>query len=184
MIGNHSVVVVGNLTSDPELSFSESGTPFAKFTIAVNDGKRDDPKAKTIFHRVTAFNHLAENIAESLTKGAQVIATLRLDPWERTFDTNDGEKKVTQVDYIADEIGASLRFATAKISRASSHNDEREEPRAARNGNSRTAAREEPTDEAPAEAPAQRGRSTERATSSRGGSTRPPARSNSRDSDF
>lgn len=188
MIGNHFIAVVGNLTSDPELKFAESGTAVAKLSIAVNDGRRDDPKAKTIYHRCTAFNQMAENIAESLHKGDQVLALLRLDPWEREIETADGTKTITQVDYIVDEIGPGLRFATAKIAKVS-HNDrggdrdEREdrgrgnsrdddrEPARGSRGNGRGSARDEATDDG--DEPQRNGRGNGRATASAGrGSSR------------
>lgn len=180
MLGNHILVVVGNLTADPELKFSEGGTPFAKFSIAVNDGKRDDPKAKKAFYRCTAFNGVAENVAETLHRGDSVLALLRIDPWEREIQTEDGVKTIQQIDYTVDEIGPSLRFASAKIARNEHGNsndrgddrgDDREERSTTRSSGRSGSTREERTED--------RGDDREQRTPARGGSQRTPARSGS-----
>lgn len=179
MIGNHLLVVVGNLTSDPELKFSEGGTPFAKFSIACNDGRRDDPKAKTAYYRLTAFNDVAENIVETLHKGDAILATLRIDPWMRKIQTEDGEKEIQQIDYTVDEIGPSLRFASAKISKNQRNNDRGDDrgddrnDRGSRGGSDRSSSRSSDRGERD-ERPADRGddREEARSGSSRGGSSR------------
>ena len=109
------VSITGNLTDDPELRFTQSGVPVANFRVAVTprvpDGKGGFQDGETSFFRVTAWRSLAENIADSLSKGARVVVQgrLRTSSWE----TPEGEKR-TSVEIQADEVAPSLRFATAK----------------------------------------------------------------------
>lgn len=119
MAGDTITTVVGNLTGDPELRFTPSGAAVANFTIAntprtfdrqTNEWKDSD----TLFMRCSIWREAAENVAESLTKGTRVIAQGRLvqRSWEK-----DGEKK-TVVELQVDEIGPSLKYASAKVTRA------------------------------------------------------------------
>lgn len=120
MAGETIITVVGNLTDDPELKFTPSGAPVANFTVAstprtfdkqTNEWKDGD----ALFLRCAAWRQLAENVAESLTKGQRVIVTgaLRVRQYER----QDGSKG-TSVEMNVDEVGPSLKFATAKVTKA------------------------------------------------------------------
>jgi len=120
MAGETIITVVGNLTDDPELKFTPSGAPVANFTVAstprtfdkqTNEWKDGD----ALFLRCAAWRQLAENVAESLTKGQRVIVTgaLRVRQYER----QDGSKG-TSVEMNVDEVGPSLKFATAKTTKA------------------------------------------------------------------
>ncbi len=120
MAGDTVITIIGNLTSDPELRFTPSGAAVANFTIASTprtfDRQTSDWKdGETLFMRCSIWREAAENVAESLTRGTAVIATGRLQ--SRTFDTKEGEKR-TVVELSVDEIGPSLRRATAKVVKA------------------------------------------------------------------
>ncbi|MGN6475164.1 MAG: single-stranded DNA-binding protein [Mycobacteriales bacterium] len=119
--GDVTVTVVGNLTNDPELRFTPSGAAVASFTVAstprildkaTNEWKDGD----ALFLRCSVWRQAAENVAESLTRGARVIVTGRLK--QRSFETKEGEKR-TVVELDVDEVGPSLRYATAKVTKAS-----------------------------------------------------------------
>jgi single-strand DNA-binding protein len=118
--GDVTVTVVGNLTNDPELRFTPSGAAVASFTVAstprfldkqTNEWKDGD----ALFLRCSVWRQAAENIAESLTRGARVIVTGRLR--QRSYETKEGEKR-TVVELEVDEVGPSLRYATAKVTKA------------------------------------------------------------------
>lgn len=119
MAGETIITVIGNITSDPELRFTPSGSAVANFTIAstprtfdrqTNDWKDGD----TLFLRSSIWREAAENVAETLTKGMRVIAQGRLK--SRSYETQEGEKRfVTELE--VDEIGPSLRYASAKVTR-------------------------------------------------------------------
>jgi single-strand DNA-binding protein len=118
MATDNQVMLVGNLTEDPELRFTPSGAAVASFRLAVTPRIRQGDQwtdGETSFFRVNAWRALSENVAESLTKGARavVIGRLRMRSWE----TPEGEKR-SVVEVEADEVGASLKFATAKPERA------------------------------------------------------------------
>lgn len=120
MAGETVITVVGNLTADPELRFTASGAAVANFTIASTprtfdrqSGEWKDGEA--LFMRCSIWRDAAENVTESLTRGARVVATGRLR--QRSFETKEGEKR-TVVEMDVDEIGPSLRYATAKVARA------------------------------------------------------------------
>lgn len=120
MQGN-SVTIVGNLTDDPELRFTPQGAAVATFSVAVNRRVRDPQTNEwkdgdASFFRVNVWRNLAENIAESLTRGTRVIVTGTLR--QRSWETQEGEKR-TVVEIEADEVGPSLRWATAKVEKAS-----------------------------------------------------------------
>jgi single-strand DNA-binding protein len=119
MAGETTITVIGNLTNDPELRFTPGGHAVANFTIA-STPRTFDPKAnewkdgETLFLRASLWRDPAENVAESLTKGMRVIVTGRLK--SRTYETKEGEKR-TVTELEVDEIGPSLRYATAKVMR-------------------------------------------------------------------
>ena len=120
MAGDTVITVVGNLTGDPELRFTPSGAAVANFTVASTprtfDRQSNEWKdGDTLFMRCSIWREAAENVAESLTKGTRVIAQGRLV--QRSYDTREGEKR-TVVELQVDEIGPSLRYATAKVTRA------------------------------------------------------------------
>lgn len=114
-IGN-TVTLVGNLTDDPELRYTPQGAAVANFRIAVNHRFKDQAgnwqDGETSYFRVNCWRQMAENCAESLTRGTRVVISGRLKM--RQWETQEGEKR-SVVEIEADEIGPSLRFATAKV---------------------------------------------------------------------
>jgi single-strand DNA-binding protein len=119
MAGDTVITVVGNLTADPELRFTPSGAAVASFTIAStprtfdrNSNEWKDGEA--LFLRCSIWRQAAENVAESLQRGMRVVAQGRLK--QRSYETREGEKR-TVVEMEVDEIGPSLRYATAKVNR-------------------------------------------------------------------
>jgi len=122
MAGETQITVVGNLTNDPELRFTPSGAAVANFTIASTPRNFDRQKnefvdGETLFLRASVWREAAENVAESLTKGMRVIVTGRLK--SRSYETKEGEKR-TVIELEVDEIGPSLRYSTAKVTRKAS----------------------------------------------------------------
>jgi single-strand DNA-binding protein len=121
MAGDTILTVVGNLTADPELRFTPSGAAVANFTVASTprtfDRQTNEWKdGEALFLRCNIWRQAAENVAESLTRGARVVVTGRLK--QRSFETKEGEKR-TVVELEVDEIGPSLRYATAKVNKVS-----------------------------------------------------------------
>jgi len=121
MAGETIITVVGNLTNDPELKFTPSGAPVANFTVASTprtfDRQTNEWKdGEALFIRCDAWRQLAENVASSLQKGQRVIVTGALKV--RNYERQDGSKG-TSVEMTVDEIGPSLRFATATVTRTS-----------------------------------------------------------------
>jgi single-strand DNA-binding protein len=119
--GDTTITVVGNLTADPELRFTPSGAAVANFTVAstprIFDRQSNEWKdGDALFMRCSIWREAAENVAESLTRGSRVIVTGRLK--QRSYETREGEKR-TVVEVEVDEIGPSLRYATAKVNKAS-----------------------------------------------------------------
>src|SRR5213596_1103534 len=119
MAGDTTITVIGNLTDDPELRFTPSGAAVAKFRVAStprtmdrtsNEWKDGEP----LFLACTVWRQAAENVAESLQRGSRVIVSGRLK--QRTYETREGEKR-TVFEVEVDEVGPSLRNATAKINR-------------------------------------------------------------------
>jgi single-strand DNA-binding protein len=113
------VTLVGNLTADPELRFTPSGLQVANLRLAVTPRSRQQDgtwtQEETTFHTVTVWRDQASNAAETLSKGARVIVVGR--PKQRSWTDQDGtEHHVTEID--AEELGPSLRWATAKVTRA------------------------------------------------------------------
>lgn len=120
MAGETVITVIGNLTGDPELRFTPSGAAVANFTVASTPRTFDRQKnefvdSDTLFMRCSIWREAAENVAETLTKGTRVIASGRLV--QRSYETREGEKR-TVVELQVDEIGPSLRYASAKVTRA------------------------------------------------------------------
>lgn len=115
-----TLTVVGNLTSDPELRHTQGGIAVVNFTIASTprtfDKTTNDWKdGEALFLRASCWREFAEHVAGSLTKGTRVVATGRLK--QRSYETNAGEKR-TAIELEVDEIGPSLRYATAAVTRA------------------------------------------------------------------
>ena len=120
MAGDTTITIVGNLTADPELRFIPSGAAVANFTVASTPRTYDRQSGEwkdgeALFLRCNVWREAAENVAESLTRGSRVIVTGRLK--QRSFETREGEKR-TVVEVEVDEIGPSLRYATAKVNKA------------------------------------------------------------------
>ena len=121
MAGDTVITVIGNLTADPELRFTPSGAAVANFTVASTprmfDRQTNEWKdGEALFLRCNIWREAAENVAESLTRGSRVIVSGRLK--QRSFETREGEKR-TVVELEVDEIGPSLKYATAKVNKAS-----------------------------------------------------------------
>jgi len=122
MAGETVITVVGNLTSDPELRYTQNGKAVANFSIASTprtfDRQSNEWKdGEALFLRSSAWGDLGEHCASTLTKGSRVIAQGRLK--QRSYETKQGEKR-TSMELEIDEIGPSLRYATAQVTRASS----------------------------------------------------------------
>ncbi|PSL01330.1 single-strand binding protein [Haloactinopolyspora alba] len=119
MAGETVITIVGNLTDDPELRFTPSGAAVANFTIAstprtFNRQTSTWEDGDALFMRCSVWRQAAESVAESLQRGMRVIAQGRLR--QRSFETREGEKR-TVVEMEVDEVGPSLRFATAKVTK-------------------------------------------------------------------
>ncbi|MFJ4167799.1 single-stranded DNA-binding protein [Microbacterium sp. NPDC089698] len=123
MAGETVITVVGNLTADPELRYTQNGLPVANFTIAstprtfdrqANEWKDGD----ALFLRASVWREFAEHVAGSLTKGMRVIASGRLR--QRSYQDREGQNR-TAIELEVDEIGPSLRYATAQVTRAASN---------------------------------------------------------------
>jgi len=120
MAGETIITVVGNLTADPELRYTQNGLPVANFTIASTPRNFDKNSnewkdGEALFLRASVWRDYAEHVAGSLTKGSRVIATGRLK--QRSYETREGEKR-TSIELEIDEIGPSLRYATAVVTRS------------------------------------------------------------------
>lgn len=118
------ITVIGNLTADPELRYTQNGKAVANFTIASTprtfDRQNNEWKdGEALFLRSSAWGELGEHVAGSLTKGSRVIVQGRLK--QRSYDDRDGNKR-TSIELEVDEIGPSLRYATAQVTRASGSN--------------------------------------------------------------
>jgi single-strand DNA-binding protein len=121
MAGETTITVVGNLTDDPELRFTPSGAAVAKFRVASTPRTLDRASGEwkdgePLFLACNVWRQAAENVAESLQRGARVIVTGRLR--QRSYETREGEKR-TVFELEVDEIGPSLRYATAKVQKMS-----------------------------------------------------------------
>jgi single-strand DNA-binding protein len=118
MASDNTVSLVGNITDDPELRFTPSGSAVANFTVAVNrrfqkDGQWEDRLDG--FFRCNCWRDMAENVAESLQKGMRVVVVGRLQ--QRSWDDNDGNRR-SVFEIQVDEVGPSLRWATAQIQKS------------------------------------------------------------------
>jgi len=125
MSGDTTLTIIGNLTADPELRFTPAGAAVANFTVASTPRTFDRNKNEWIdgdplFMRCNMWREAAENVAESLTRGSRVIASGRLK--QRSYETREGEKR-TVVELEVDEIGPSLKYATAKVNKANRGNN-------------------------------------------------------------
>jgi single-strand DNA-binding protein len=120
MANGNQVVLVGNLTDDPELRFTAGGVPVASFTLAINRRFRDPTTNEwkdgdTSFLRCNVWRQQAEHAAESLTKGARAIVVGRLR--SRSWETQDGQKR-TATEIEVDSVGPSLEYATAQVTKS------------------------------------------------------------------
>ncbi|WGW12721.1 single-stranded DNA-binding protein [Saxibacter everestensis] len=119
MAGETVVTIVGNLTGDPELRFTPSGSAVANFTVAstprtFDKGRNEWVDGETLFMRCSVWREAAENVAESLARGVRVVVQGRLK--SRSFE-KDGQKR-TVIELDVDEVGPSLRYATAKVTKS------------------------------------------------------------------
>lgn len=118
MAPGNSVTLVGNCTRDPELRFTSSGQAVATFGLAVNrrwqNRQTNEWEEQVSFFDVTCWQQMAENVAESVTKGTRVVVSGRLD--QRSWETQDGDKR-SKIEVVADEVAPSLRYATAQVVR-------------------------------------------------------------------
>jgi single-strand DNA-binding protein len=118
MSNGNTVELVGNITRDPELRFTSGGTAVATFGLAVNRRWRNQQsnewEEQTSFFDIVCWRELAENVSESLTRGARVMVVGRLE--QRSWETPEGDKR-SKVEVVADEVGPSLRWATAEITK-------------------------------------------------------------------
>lgn len=110
---DNTVTVVGNVTRDPELRFTQGGMAVASFGLAWNR-RRQDQEDEVSFFDVTCFRQMAENVAESITKGARVVVYGTLQ--QRSWENQEGEKR-SKVEILADDIAPSLKWATAQVTR-------------------------------------------------------------------
>jgi single-strand DNA-binding protein len=120
MANETTLTVVGNLTADPELRYTQNGLPVANFTIAstprtLNRQTNEWEDGEALFLRASVWREVAEHVAASLTKGARVIATGALK--QRTYETKEGESR-TSLELEVQEIGPSLKYATAQVTRS------------------------------------------------------------------
>jgi single-strand DNA-binding protein len=117
-----STTIAGNLTRDPEIRYTRDGQATTSLSVAVNrrwqNRQTQEWEESTSFFDIVCWRDLAENVALSLTRGARVVVTGRLE--ERRWETDDGETR-SKVELVADEIGASLRFATVDIHKVQRH---------------------------------------------------------------
>ena len=125
MAGDTVITIIGNLTSDPELRWTPSGAAVANFTIASTPRTLDRQSqewkdGEPLFLRCSVWRQAAENVAESLTRGSRVMAQGRLK--QRSFETKEGENR-TVIELEVDEIGPSLRYATATVTRVTRSGD-------------------------------------------------------------
>jgi single-strand DNA-binding protein len=114
-MADNTITIIGNITRDPELRFTPNGQPVATFGMAVNrrwqNRQSQEWEEATSFFDIVCWGSLADNVSESLGRGARVIVNGRLE--QRSWETQDGEKR-SKVEVVADEVGPSLRWATAR----------------------------------------------------------------------
>jgi single-strand DNA-binding protein len=117
MTTSSTITIVGNITADPELRYLETGTALCNFSVAVNErykDKSDQWQDNTSFIDCVAWRDLAENVAESLSKGDRVIVSGKID--QRTWETDDGSKR-SKIELKVDDVGPSLRWATTVVNK-------------------------------------------------------------------
>ena len=118
MSNGNTVTLVGNVTRDPEMRFMPNGQAVANFGIAVNRSWRNrqtnEWEEATSFFDIVCYRELAENVSESVQRGARIIVTGRLE--QRSWETQEGDKR-SKIEVIADELGPSLRWATAQVTK-------------------------------------------------------------------
>jgi len=118
MANGNNVSLVGNITRDPELRFTPTGQATATFGLAVNrrwqNRQTQEWEEATSFFDIVCWREMAENAAESLSRGARVLVTGRLE--QRSWETAEGDKR-SKIEVVADEIGPSLRWATAQVTK-------------------------------------------------------------------
>jgi single-strand DNA-binding protein len=121
-MASNSITLTGNLTRDPELRFTTGGRGVASFGLAVNRRYQvnGEWQEQVSFFNIVCWGDLGENVAATLTKGSRCIVSGRLE--QRSWETNDGEKR-SVVEVIADEVGPSLRWATAQVERTERSGD-------------------------------------------------------------
>jgi single-strand DNA-binding protein len=118
-MNSNTITICGNVVRDPELRHTPSGIPTTTFSVAVNRrvySKNDEPTEAVAFFNVVAWNALAENICESIHKGGRVVVVGRID--QRNYDV-EGDGRKTIYELVADDVGASFRFATGRMTRIS-----------------------------------------------------------------
>ena len=144
-MADNTITVVGNLTRDPELRFTQTGRGRAVLGMAVNrrwmNRQTNDWEEQVSFFNVVCWAELAENVSESLAKGNRVVVTGRLE--QRSWETPDGEQR-SVVEIVADEIAPSLRWATAEITRI---------PRGPQNGGGKSQSQRDSSASVPQHAP-------------------------------
>jgi single-strand DNA-binding protein len=117
-MADSTVTIVGNLTRDPEIRYTTGGAAKASFGVAVSrrwqNRQTQEWEEQTSFFNVVCWREMAENVAESIGKGSRVVVTGRLE--QRSWETENGDKR-SVVEIVADEVGPSLRWATAKVNR-------------------------------------------------------------------
>ncbi|MGH9045665.1 MAG: single-stranded DNA-binding protein [Acidimicrobiales bacterium] len=115
---DNTIVLVGNITRDPELRFTSTGQATATFGLAVNrrwqNRQTQEWEEATSYFDVVCWRDMAENVSESLMRGARVVVAGRLE--QRSWETQEGERR-SKVEVVADEIGPSLRWATAQVTK-------------------------------------------------------------------
>jgi single-strand DNA-binding protein len=118
MAADNTVTVTGNITRDPELRFTPSGSAVATFGLAVNrrwqNRQTNEWEEQVSYFDVSSWNQLAENVSECLSKGTRVTVTGRLE--QRSWETQEGERR-SKVEIVADDVATSLRWATVQISK-------------------------------------------------------------------
>lgn len=113
MAFDNTVTIAGNVVRDPELKFTPSGTALCNFGVAVNGGTKENPT--TSFFDITCWQQLAENVAESIPKGARVVVYGRLD--QQSWEDKETNEKRSKIQITADEVAPSLRWATVEVVR-------------------------------------------------------------------
>jgi len=124
MANGNNVNVVGNCTREPELRFTPSGQAVATFGLAVNrrwqNRQTQEWEEAVSYFDVVCWGQLGENVSESVTKGTRLVVSGRLD--QRNWETNEGEKR-SKIEINAEEVGPSLRWATAQIAKNERRSD-------------------------------------------------------------